>query len=310
MGVRARDPVEGEALNPELSVPPPPLLPRGPERHTPTPGLAGVGLEGSLPGPERAASVRGRRGAGGPGSRTLRPSLVAGLDQGTLDWKLPSGISLPRAAGPQTAGRSPAPAPGRGQRDSAPHTGHLVPARGPSAPHHGLHGLFILPCSPPTQTPSWAWGTLLPSPPSPCTFLSPFYLLGRGRGEGTGRRDSPCPEARWGHCYCGLPPSPGWGRLNKDRNWKTACLLRGADQEESAMTKGCLGGRAEAEAPLVSGGDSCGSLRGWKLPSSTRPRTMGRPPPPRSLWPRGGRQGQGWARSVRGGTCRTGRPWP
>lgn len=29
---------------------------------------------------------------------------------------------------------------------------------------------------------------ILLSSPLPCTFLSPFYLLGRGRGEGTGKK--------------------------------------------------------------------------------------------------------------------------
>lgn len=62
MGVRARDPLEGEELNPELSAPPSPLLPRGPERHTPTPGLARVGLEGTLFGPLWAAFTVGRGG--------------------------------------------------------------------------------------------------------------------------------------------------------------------------------------------------------------------------------------------------------
>lgn len=62
MGVRARDPPEGEELNPELSVPPSPLLPRGPERHTPTPGLARVRSECSLPGPAWAAFTVGRGG--------------------------------------------------------------------------------------------------------------------------------------------------------------------------------------------------------------------------------------------------------
>lgn len=62
MGVRARDPPEGEELNPELSVPLSPRLPRGPERRTPTPGLARVSSEGSLPGSAWAAFTAGRGG--------------------------------------------------------------------------------------------------------------------------------------------------------------------------------------------------------------------------------------------------------
>lgn len=62
MGVRARDPPEGEELHPELLVPPSPLLPRGPERHLPSPGLARVGSEGALPGPAWAAFTVGRGG--------------------------------------------------------------------------------------------------------------------------------------------------------------------------------------------------------------------------------------------------------
>lgn len=195
-----------------------------------------------------------RRGDGGSGNRTLRP-LWQDLTRASLTRKLPSGISLLPKAGLQIAGRFPHPAPSLRQQDSAPRVPHLVPARG--LPHPPwIHGLFILPCSSPTDA-DLGLGILLPSPPpSLCTFLSPFYLLGRGRGEGTGRRDSPCPGARWGQLPWSVPLPLAEGRLNKDRNSRAACFIKGWAKEESEMMKHWSGGgrgREEAETPLFRG---------------------------------------------------------
>lgn len=51
-----------------------------------------------------------------------------------------------------------------------------------------------------------AWGILFPFPFLSCTSLSPFYLLGKGRGESIGRRESPCPGVMGGVSYRGLSP--------------------------------------------------------------------------------------------------------
>lgn len=271
MGVRARDPPAGEELHPELSVPPAPLLPRGPERPTPTPGLA----RGARRAP--CLAQHGQLSLGGEEKRWWSwqqnsQALVAGLDQGKVDQEAAvGGLPLPRQAGLQTVGRFPPPTPSLRQGDSAPCLPCLVPARGPSSPHHGIHGLFILSHSPPTQTLSRAWGILLPSPPSPCPSLFPFYLLGRGRGEGTGRRDSPCPGARGGHSYCGLSPFPWLGAdLIKKETRALLALFRARDREGREMMKGCLGGQAEAGTPLFSGGDSHRILRRLELLSTVR----------------------------------------
>lgn len=133
-------------------------------------------------------------------------AVLAGLDQGKLDQEAAiRDLPLPHKAGLQTAGRFPPPAPSLGQGDSAPHLPHLVPAGGPSSPHHGIHGLFILPqltCNtdiilglghPPSFPP-------LPCPVHPC----PLFIYWAGGGV-RAQADSLCPGARvGGHSNHGL----------------------------------------------------------------------------------------------------------
>lgn len=107
MGVRARDPPEGEELHPELLVPPSPLLPRGPERHIPSPGLAEWARRAPCLAQHGQLSLWGeeerRRWAWQQNSQ----ALMAGLDQGKLDWEAAiRELPLPRKAGLQTPGRS------------------------------------------------------------------------------------------------------------------------------------------------------------------------------------------------------------
>ena len=122
-----------------------------------------------------------RRRDGGPGNRTLRPSWQ--------DWtrvrlirKRPSGTALPHKAGLQTAGGFPPPVPSLGQGDAALRLPHLVPARGPSSPHHGIHGLFIL-----SQLPCNTDVILGLGHPPPLSSLAlyvlvPFLFIGQGEG--------------------------------------------------------------------------------------------------------------------------------
>lgn len=150
-------------------------------RPTPPRGLARVvlGLPASPMG--TAFMVGGTRTQDGSlGSRTLRPLWQ---DSGKTrpgqpcDWE--AAIRDPPL--PCTAGLPSLPLSwGMG-------TQHLAwPASawpGPSSSPPRGHSLFILPSSPSTRH---CPGTF--SSPVPCTSLSPFYLLGRGRGEGTGEK--------------------------------------------------------------------------------------------------------------------------
>lgn len=195
---------KSRAISP--SVPSPTQGPR--ETHT-YPWACQSGLGGLPAWPSVGSFHCGerRRGDGGPGNRTLRP-LWQDLTRAGLTRKLPLGTApaprswapdcrrVPTLLLPRARGLSPSPAPSRASTRS----------------------FLTLPWDPwsiysPQLTPStYPWGILFPSSPSPCTSLSPFYLLGRGRGEGTGRRDSPCP--RVGVCVTVTmvcPPSPGWG---------------------------------------------------------------------------------------------------
>lgn len=99
-------------------------------------------------------------------------------------------------------------------------------------PHPTMGSMVYLfsPSSPATQTLSWAWGTLFPSPPWPCTSLSPFYLLGRGRGKGTGRRFPVSWDKGGGHS---LFPFPWLGvDLIKRGTHDLLALFRGRDKGE------------------------------------------------------------------------------
>lgn len=146
--------------------------------------------------------------------------ILARLDQGKYaTGKLPSGI-LPC---PNTVGLSSLLlAWGMDPR-------HLTwPASawsGPSSSPPWGHSLFILPSSPSTRH---CPGTLSsPLLSLALYFLVPFYLLGRGRGEGTGKKRF---TLSWGEggvtviTVCFLPLARG--RLNKERNSALLALLR------------------------------------------------------------------------------------
>jgi hypothetical protein len=153
-------------------------------------------------------------------------ALVARLDQGKLDQEAAiRDLPLPRKAGLQLqAGSHPRSQPGARALSTwlplplAGSTTFLTPNMGPM--------VYLFCPAHPQQTLSWPWDVLLPSSPSLCTSLSPFYLLGRGRGKGTGRKRF---TVSWGKGVTELmvyPPSPGWvGRLNKERNSRDDCFI-------------------------------------------------------------------------------------
>lgn len=147
---------------------------------------------------------------------------MAGLDQGKLDREAAIGdLPLPHKAGLQTTGGIPPPAPGLGQGASAPCAPHLVPARGPSSPAMGSMVYLFSSAHPNTDT---VLGLAHP-PYLPLLILYvlvPFYLLGRGRAQA---EDIPrCPGARLPRS---VPFPLAGGRLNKDRNSRIACFIKG-----------------------------------------------------------------------------------
>lgn len=175
--VRARDPGR-EELAPARSALPPPFC-AGAQRDAKLllalPEWARLAPCGQFP-------LGGERRDGGPGHRTLRPSWQD-LTRASLTRKLPLGICLcPTKLGSRTAGRFPPPAPSLRQGDSAPCLPRLVPARGPSSPHHGIHGLFILPQLTCNTDILLGLGHP-PSLPSLALYiLVPFLFIGQGEG--------------------------------------------------------------------------------------------------------------------------------
>nr|XP_060463143.1 serine/threonine-protein phosphatase 2A 56 kDa regulatory subunit beta isoform isoform X3 [Panthera onca] len=176
VGVRARDPLEGEELNSELSVPPSPLLPRGPERHTPTPGLARAGLEGSLPGPAWAAFAMGRGG-----EMVVLATELSGLCGRTRPGSCHQGLHLPRKAGLQTAGRFPP--------RLLPRARALSPL--PALPRASTRSFLTPPWDPwsiysPQLTPNTdavpGLGHFLSLLSLTLYFLVPFLFIGQGEG--------------------------------------------------------------------------------------------------------------------------------
>lgn len=207
MGVRARDPLEGEELNPELSVPPSPLLPRGPERHTYTwPCQSRLGGLPAWPSMGSFHCGERRRGDGGPGNRTLRP-LWQDLTRAGLTRKLPLGT---------------APAPQSWAPDCRPVPPLLLPrARGlspsPAPPRASTGSFLTLPWDPwsiysPQLTPTHAPGASsfppLPHPVLPC----PLFIYWAGGGVRAQAEEIPR-VLGWGGVTVTMvcPPSPGWG---------------------------------------------------------------------------------------------------
>lgn len=179
VGVRARDPVEREELNPELSVPLCPLLPRGPERHTPPPGLAE--WVGGLPAWPSVDPLlwEGQERRWWSWQQNSQ-ALVAGLDQGKLDQEAAiRDLPAPKSWAPDCR-QVPTPcSQPRARGLSSSCTPPRASARSSCTPPW-IHGLFILPCSPPTDA-DLGLGILLPSPTS-LYFLVPFLFIGQGEG--------------------------------------------------------------------------------------------------------------------------------
>lgn len=79
---------------------------------------------------------------------------------------------------------APISAPGLGHGHLAPGLAWLSLARAFLIPTMGAQSIYSAQL---TLNKTLSRDILLSSP-LPCTFLSPFYLLGRGRGEGTGKK--------------------------------------------------------------------------------------------------------------------------
>lgn len=208
MGVRARDPVQREEFNPELSVPLCPLLPRGPGRR-PYPWPRQSALEGSLPGPAWALYCgEEMRWSWQQNSQ----ALVAGLDQVKLDqeaairdlpapnsWapdcrQVPPPCSQPRAMG-LSSSRTP---PRASARSSAPHHGSMVYLFSPAHPQQML---------------TWAWESSVPPPlPPPSVLSCPLFIYWAGGGVRTQAEEIPHVPGQGGVTVIMVwPPSPGWG---------------------------------------------------------------------------------------------------
>lgn len=216
----------------ELSAPPSLLLPRGPERHTPTPGLARVGSEDSLPSPVWAAFTGGQRTDGGLGSRTLGPSWQD-LTRASLTGKLPSGTfpcsatqgfrlqGMPPCPQPRTRalGASPRlPLPWAGTRSFlVSTTGSTIYLFCPAYPQH-RH------CPGPGAS---------SFPPVPCPILLvPFLFIGQGEGRGHRQKEIHSVLGQGGHSNRGLSPFPWLGvDVIKRETGQLLALFGGAEEE-------------------------------------------------------------------------------